>query len=83
MKTIEERAEFNYPYISEDWLYSVQEVTAKEIIDMQRESYKDGATEQEKITIDKAWNWIEDNLFEKDTRNLDLWQRDFRKAMEE
>ena len=72
MKTIEERA-----------------IQASEGYDDQAYSsglymgYKEGATEQREIDIDKAWQCIEKTFFPSNYPRINMWKEEFRKAMEE
>lgn len=75
MKTIEERAK-EYSLKDFDGYYTGREKAIEE-------GYIAGATEQRKIDIDKAWQWIENNLFPSNSNGIDIWERDFRNAMEE
>lgn len=78
MKTIEERAKDYAP----DALDADVILPAREgyIVKVQRDAYKQGATEQRKIDIDKAICW----LMEFEDGYIQEWQiDDFRKAMEE
>lgn len=67
--TIKERAR---EYCKEQW----DEPTAMT-------AYMDGATEQKAIDIEKACEWLKNNLREYGIILFGHWESDFRKAMEE
>ena len=72
MKTIEERAT---EYANKEWTFDVHFIA--------NESYIAGANEQKAIDIDKACEWLKNNLREYGIILFGHWESDFRKAMEE
>ena len=81
MKAIEERAkEFAPDPRDPDYiLYS----EAGYVVNRFRDAYIAGATEQKAIDIDKACEWLKNNLREYGIILFGYWESDFRKAMEE
>ena len=81
MKAIEERAkEFAPDPRDTDYiLYS----EAGYVVNRFRDAYIAGATEQKAIDIDKACEWLKNNLREYGIILFGYWESDFRKAMEE
>ena len=81
MKTIEERAKEFAPGISNsDSLFPTRISTLAAI---ERRGSIAGATEQKAIDIDKACEWLKNNLREYGIILFGYWESDFRKAMEE
>ena len=76
MKRIEERAKANLAYEQDFCGHSLSE-------NMVCRAYVRGATEQKAIDIDKACEWLENNLREYGIILFGHWESDFRKAMEE
>ena len=72
MKTIEERAT---EYANKEWTPEYHFIA--------EESYIAGATEQKVIDINKACEWLKNNLREYGIILFGHWESDFRKAMEE
>ena len=72
MKTIEERA---IEYANKEWTFDVHFIA--------NESYIAGAKEQKAIDIEKACEWLKNNLREYGIILFGHWESDFRKAMEE
>ena len=72
MKTIEERA---IEYANKEWTFDVHFIA--------NESYITGANEQKAIDIERAGEWLENNLREHGIILFGHWESDFRKAMEE
>ena len=89
MKTIEERAKEWGEHIVETTPYDVVDgkacvfVEDRNIADVAEESYIAGATEQKAIDIEKACEWLKNNLREYGIILFGYWESDFRKAMEE
>ena len=81
MKAIEERAkEFAPDPRDPDYiLYS----EAGYVVNRFRDAYIAGATEQKAIDIEKACEWLKNNLREYGIILFGYWESDFRKAMEE
>lgn len=75
MKSIEERAD---AYI--DHPFEIDEFSSTTI---KRQAFIEGAKEQRKIDINKAWKWIENNIYEMKLYGLRVCENHFRKAMEE
>lgn len=81
MKTIEERAKEYAPGTSNsDSLFPTRISTLAAI---ERRGYIAGATEQKAIDIDKACEWLKNNLREYGIILFGHWESDFRKAMGE
>lgn len=76
MKTIEERAELNLMYEKDFCGHSLSD-------NMVCRAYVRGAEEQKAIDIEKACEWLKNNLREYGIILLGHWESDFRKAMEE
>lgn len=72
MKTIEERVT---EYANKEWTPEYHFIA--------EESYIAGATEQKVIDINKACEWLKNNLREYGIILFGHWGSDFRKAMEE
>ena len=72
MKTIEERAE---KYVWKEWTPECHYIA--------EESYIAGANEQKAIDIERACEWLKNNLREYGIILFGHWESDFRKAMEE
>ena len=72
MKTIEERVT---EYANKEWTPEYHFIA--------EESYIAGATEQKVIDINKACEWLKNNLREYGIILFGHWESDFRKAMEE
>lgn len=72
MKTIEERVT---EYANKEWTPEYHFIA--------EESYIAGATEQKAIDIEKACEWLKNNLREYGIILFGHWESDFRKAMEE
>ena len=80
MKTIEERAK---EYASKKGDISLSPVYNKALSSIYEEGYMAGATEQKAIDIEKACEWLKNNLREYGIILFGHWESDFRKAMEE
>ena len=80
MKTIAERAKEYAPDPRDPdyMLYS----EAGYVVNRYRDAYIAGATEQKAIDIDKACEWLKNNLREYGIILFGYWESDFRKAME-
>ena len=72
MKTIEERA---IEYANKEWTFDVHFIA--------NESYIAAANEQKAIDIERASEWLKNNLREYGIILFGHWESDFRKAMEE
>ena len=72
MKTIEERA---VEYANKEWTFDVHFIA--------NESYIAGANEQKAIDIERACEWLKNNLLEYGIILFGHWESDFRKVMEE
>lgn len=81
MSTIKERADI---YVGHS--FEIDEFTSASI---KRQAFIDGAKEQRKIDVDKAWQWITNNWRKYIYQDRDgiicfgHWEADFRKAMGE
>ena len=75
MKSIEERAkEVGILYqLRSDYPYDKKSIMA---------GYIKGAADQKVIDIDKAWQWIKNNIYEMRLYGLGVCENHFRKAME-
>ena len=76
MKTIEERAILNLQYEKDFLGNDLSE-------DMVCRAYVRGANEQKAIDIERACEWLKNNLREYGIILFGHWESDFRKAMEE
>ena len=76
MKAIEERAILNLQYEKDFLGRNLSD-------DMACRAYIKGATEQKAIDIEKACEWLKNNLREYGIILFGHWESDFRKAMEE
>ena len=76
MKTIEERAILNLQYEKDFLGNDLSE-------DMVCRAYVRGANEQKAIDIERAFEWLKNNLREYGIILFGHWESDFRKAMEE
>lgn len=72
-RDIEERTKKVYPIDGTNMMVGL----------IQRNSYMLGALEQKAIDIDKACEWLKNNLREYGIILFGHWESDFRKAMEE
>ena len=81
MKTIEERAKEYAPDPRDPDYILYSEVGY--VVNRYRDAYIAGATEQKAIDIEKACEWLENNLREYGIILFGHWESDFRKAMEE
>ena len=75
MKTIEERAR--------EYVLNAIPIIEPSPIIRQFRAYTAGATKQKAIDIDKACEWLKNNLREYGIILFGHWESDFRKAMEE
>lgn len=75
MITIEERADI---YVGHS--FEIDEFTSATI---KRQAFIDGAKEQRKIDIDKAWQWIKNNQYPIWLYGANSCENSFREAMEE
>ena len=75
MKSIEERAD---AYVGHP--FEIDEFSSTTI---KRQAFIEGAKEQRKIDINKAWQWIENNIYEMKLYGLGVCENHFRKVMEE
>ena len=80
MKTIEERAK---EYASKKADISLSPIYNEALASIYEEGYIAGATEQKAIDIEKACEWLKNNLREYGIILFGHWESDFRKAMEE
>ena len=80
MKTIEERAK---EYASKKGDISLSPIYNEALARIYEEAYIAGATEQKAIDIEKACEWLKNNLREYGIILFGHWESDFRKAMEE
>ena len=77
MKTIEERAWEKYPEVIKH-----HNLAHIDINEEKRRMYIEITTQQKAIDIDKACEWLKNNLREYGIILLGHWESDFRKAME-
>ena len=80
MKRIEERAK---EYASKKGDISLSPIYNEALANIYKEAYIAGATEQKAIDIEKACEWLKNNLREYGIILFGHWESDFRKAMEE
>ena len=80
MKTIEERAK---DYASKKGDISLSPIYNEALASIYEEGYMAGAKEQNRIDIDKACEWLKNNLREYGIILFGHWESDFRKVMEE
>ena len=78
--TIEERAK---EYASKKGDISLSPIYNESLARIYEEAYIAGATEQKAIDIEKACEWLKNDLREYGILLFGHWQSDFRKAMEE
>ena len=86
MKTIDERAiEFADGHEQAELeLHGLGHVYGySRIYNSEKVAYERGATEQKAIDIEKACEWLKNNLREYGIILFGYWESDFRKAMEE
>ena len=80
MKSIEERAK---EYASKKGDISLSPIYNEALARIYEEAYIAGATEQKAIDIEKACEWLKNNLREYGIILFGHWESDFRKVMEE
>ena len=80
MKTIEERSK---EYASKKGDISLSLIYNEALARIYEEAYIAGATEQKAIDIEKACEWLKNNLREYGIILFGHWESDFRKVMEE
>lgn len=80
MKSIEERAK---EYASKMGDISLSPVYNKALASVYKEGYIAGANEQKAIDIERACEWLKNNLREYGIILFGHWESDFRKVMEE
>ena len=80
MKSIEERAK---EYASKKGDISLSPIYNEALARIYEEAYIAGATDQKAMDIEKACEWLKNNLREYGIILFGHWESDFRKVMEE